>query len=146
MSIRHSQALLWQTVDFQPVFLPACTRLLFPFAGNPFSSLYYMFFVGFSEILRRWKAAGKFLTLMAFARVLSIYFPTVSAWYKKTIGTKLRWNGFELKVHECPQYSPKVSITLKRSGMRCSLGLVTRFQVHETLCTWLEIAWWLDSA
>ena len=96
MSIRQSQALLWQTVDFQPVFLPACTRLLFPFAGNPFSSLYYMFFVGFSEILRRWKAAGKFLTLMAFARVLSIYFPTVSAWYKKTIGTKLRWNGFEL--------------------------------------------------
>ena len=65
MSIRHSQALLWQTVD-----------------SSPFSSLYlYMFFAGFSEILRRWKAAGKLLTLLAFARVLGIYFPTVSAWY-----------------------------------------------------------------
>ena len=47
---------------FQPVFQPN------------------MFFVGFSEILRRWKAEGK-LFLLAFARVLGIYFPTVSAWY-----------------------------------------------------------------
>ena len=53
MSIRHSQALLWQRVD-----------------SSPSSSFYHMFFVGFSEILRRWKTAGKLLTLLAFARVL----------------------------------------------------------------------------
>ena len=38
-------------------------------------------FITFSEIWRRWKVAGKLLTLLAFARVLGIYFPTVSAWY-----------------------------------------------------------------
>ena len=109
MSIRHPQALLWQTVD-----------------SGPFSSLYCMFFVGFSEILRRWKAAGKLLTLLAFARILGIYFPTASAWYLKTIGTKLGLNGFELKVNECPiqqWVAPRVWLPAFKYMKHCVRGL-----------------------
>ena len=46
------------------------------------------------------------------------------------------------------QFSTNVSITLKRSGMSCSLGLVTRFQVHETLCKCLKspVSWTVHRA